>query len=86
MNRIESRTRVSSSEAADALGHPIAWRIANDYAAIQSSAIGSPVLLSEPKARLSRDIQAIARQLTGVATPPRNGWLPWRRRTALQTV
>jgi pilus assembly protein CpaE len=86
MNRVESRTRVSSSEAAEALGHPIAWRVANDYAAIQSSAIGSPVLLTDPNARLSKDIQAIARQLTGVPAPVRTGWLPWRRRAALQTA
>ena len=70
LNRVESKTRVSSSEAADALGHPITWRVANDYAAMQSSAIGSPVVLAQPKSRLSRDIRGIARQLAGAPVAP----------------
>jgi len=86
LNRIESKTRVSSSEAIEALGHPVAWRVANDYAAMQSSAIGSPVVLQQPKSRLSKDIRLIARQLTGVPVASRASWLPWRRRTALMTA
>jgi pilus assembly protein CpaE len=86
LNRVESKTRVSSSEAADALGHPIAWKVANDYAAMQSSAIGSPVVLTLPKSRLSRDISGIARQLTGAPVPARGGWLQWRRRAMLMTT
>jgi pilus assembly protein CpaE len=86
LNRIESKTRVSSAEAIEALGHPVAWRVANDYAAMQSSALGSPVIMSHPKSRLSKDIQVIARQLTGVPAASRGGWLPWRRRTALMTA
>src|SRR5262249_39796746 len=76
LNRVESKTRVSSAEAVEALGHPVAWRVANDYAAMQSSAVGSPVLLSHPKSRLTRDIQLIARQLSGVPIAGRVGWLP----------
>jgi pilus assembly protein CpaE len=83
LNRVDSKTRVSSAEAVEALGHPVAWRVANDYAAMQSSATGNPVVLSQPKSRLSRDIRAIARQLTGVPAASRGGWLPWRRRTAM---
>jgi pilus assembly protein CpaE len=86
LNRIESKTRVSSAEAIEALGHPVAWRVANDYAAMQSSAIGSPVVLQQPKSRLSRDIRLIARQLTGVPVTSRGGWLPWRRRAALMSA
>ena len=86
MNRVESKTRVSSSEAAEALGHPITWKIANDYAAMQSSAIGSPVVLAQPKSRLSRDIRGIARQLTGAPVASRSGWLQWRRRAMLMTA
>ncbi|HEY1296584.1 MAG TPA: P-loop NTPase [Chloroflexota bacterium] len=86
MNRVESKTRVSSSEAAEALGHPITWKVANDYAAMQSSAIGSPVVLAQPKSHLSRDIRGIARQLTGAPTASRSGWLPWRRRAMLMTA
>jgi len=86
LNRVESRTRVSSQEAIDALGHPVAWRIANDYAAMQSSALGRPVVQSHPKSRLTRDIQVIARQLAGAPVTAKSGWLPWRRRAALVTV
>ena len=80
LNRESSKTRVSAAEAVDALGHPIAWRIANDYAAMQGAALGQPVVLAQPKSRLSRDIRVIARQLAGVPVASRGSWLPWRRR------
>jgi len=86
LNRFESKTRISTPEAAEALGHPIAWKVANDYAAMQSGALGSPVVLANPKSRLSQDIRVIARQLTGTPLPARNGWLPWRRRPMLVTA
>ena len=83
LNRESSRTRVSGPEAIDALGHPVTWRIANDYAAMQAAAVGDPVVLSRPKTQLSRDIRLIARQLAGVPVANRGGWLRWRRRPAL---
>ena len=86
LNRIESKTKVSSAEAIEALGHPVAWRVANDYAAMQSSALGTPVVLAQPRSRLSKDIRVIARQLTGVPVTNRGSWLPWRRHTALVTA
>jgi pilus assembly protein CpaE len=86
LNRVESKTRVNSAEAVEALGHPVAWRVANDYAAMQSSALGNPVVMSHPKSHVSKDIQVIARQLTGVPGASRGGWLPWRRRTALMSA
>lgn len=86
LNRVESKTRITSQEAADALGHPVAWRVANDYAAMQSAALGQPVIQAQPKSRLTRDIQLIARQLAGAPTATRSGWLPWRRRSALVTA
>jgi MinD-like ATPase involved in chromosome partitioning or flagellar assembly len=86
LNRVESKTKVSSSEAVEALAHPVAWRVANDYAAMQSSALGTPVVLSQPRSRLSQDIRMIARQLTGVPQTSRGGWLPWRRGRALVTA
>src|SRR5205085_11482397 len=64
-NRVESRTRVSASEAIEALGHAVTWRVANDYAAMQGSALGRPVVQAQPRARISKDIQLIARQLAG---------------------
>ncbi len=87
LNRVASKTRVSESEAIDALGHPVTWRIANDYAAMQSAALGQPVVLSQPKSNISRDIRLIARQLAGVPSAAPSSWLPWRRRgTALVTA
>ena len=80
LNRVASKTRVSSSEAVEALGHPVTWRISNDYAAMQSAALGQPVVVSQPKSRLTQDIRLIARQLAGVPGASRTGWLPWRRR------
>jgi len=80
LNRESSKTRVSTSEAAEVLGQPIAWRVSNDYAAMQAAALGQPVVLSQPKTRLARDVQAIARQLAGVPATSRAAWLPWRRR------
>jgi pilus assembly protein CpaE len=80
LNRVKSKTRVSEAEAVEALGHPIAWRVANDYAAMTAAAFGQPVVLAQPKTQLARDIRDIARQLAGV--PPerhRFSWLPWRR-------
>src|SRR5262249_31566605 len=32
LNRMDSRAPVSSQEAVEPLGHPVTWRIANDYA------------------------------------------------------
>jgi pilus assembly protein CpaE len=82
LNRVESKTRVSSAEAADALGHPISWRVANDYAAMQAAALGVPVVQAQPKTQLARDIKLIARQLAGTPPTARAGWLPWLRRRA----
>jgi pilus assembly protein CpaE len=80
LNRVKSKTRVSEAEAVQALGQPIAWRVANDYAAMTSAAFGQPVVLAQPKTQLARDIRDIARQLAGVPPEPeRFGWLPWRR-------
>jgi pilus assembly protein CpaE len=87
LNRESSKTRVTAAEAVEVLGHPIAWRVANDYAAMQAAALGQPAVLGQPKARLSRDIRLIARQLAGVPMASHRGWLPWlRRRAALMTA
>lgn len=83
LNREASRTRVTAREAYEALGTPITWRVKNDYAAMQGAALGQPVVLAQPKTRLSKDIRVIARALAGVPVTSRAGWLPWRRRPAL---
>jgi pilus assembly protein CpaE len=86
LNRVDSRTRVSEAEAAQALSpHPVAWRVANDYAAMTGAAFGQPVVLAQPKTQLAQDIRGIARQLAGVPPEPRRRrWLPlpWRRRSS----
>src|SRR5262245_39523879 len=77
LNRVASKTRISESEAMEALAYPVTWRIANDYAAMQAAAIGQPVVLSQPKRRLAKDVRTIARALAGVPVRQREGWLPW---------
>src|SRR5207247_132726 len=66
--------------------HVLSSPLAPDYAATQSAALGRPVVQSQPKSRLARDIQGIARQLAGAPTAARSSWLPWRRRSALITA
>jgi len=80
LNRLRSRTRISEAEAVEAIGQPVAWRVANDYAAMRAAAYGNPVVLSQPRSRVSKDINAIARTLSGAPTVAHEGWLPWRRR------
>jgi Flp pilus assembly CpaE family ATPase len=54
---------------------------------MQGIAMGQPVVQSAPKTRLAKDILHIARQLAGVPSASRSGWLPWRRRrTAMVTA
>jgi pilus assembly protein CpaE len=86
LNRESSRTKVTTAEAAEVLGHPITWRLSNDYAAMQAAALGNPVVLSQPKTRLANDIRGIARQLAGVPVATRSSWLPWRRWPTLVTA
>jgi pilus assembly protein CpaE len=76
LNRVESRTRVSSQEAVATPGHPVTWRVANDYAAMQSSAMGQAVVISQPTTELARAVRAMARQIRdiGSAPPGRSGW------------
>lgn len=83
LNRVASKTRVSTAEAVEVLGQPVNWRISNDYAAMQAAALGQPVVMAQPKTHLARDIRGIARQLAGAPSASRAGWLPWRRRTSL---
>jgi pilus assembly protein CpaE len=86
LNRESSKTRVSAQEAYEALGHPITWRVRNDFAAMQGAALGRPVVLAQPRSKLSKDIRLIARQLAGVPATSRIAWLPWRRRPAMVGV
>jgi pilus assembly protein CpaE len=86
LNRVGSKTGVSTAEAIEVLGQPVGWRISNDRASMKGAALGQPVVLSRPKTRLARDIRTIARQLAGVPAPAQNGWLKWRRRASLATA
>jgi pilus assembly protein CpaE len=86
LNRVSSKTRVSTSEAIDVLGQPVNWRLSNDYAAMQAAAIGRPLVVSQPKTQLAKDIRGIARQLAGAPSSARGSWLPWRRRASSLVV
>jgi pilus assembly protein CpaE len=79
LNRAHSKTRITSEEAEEVLNHPITWQVANDFAAMKSAALGSPVVISQPKTPLARSVQEIARQIGGVPSLPgaRSGWRAW---------
>ena len=79
LNRSTSRTQINAEEAEEVLGQPLNWLIVNDYAAMNAAAFGQPVVVSQPKAQLTRSIRGMARQLAGVpsAPPARNGWRAW---------
>jgi pilus assembly protein CpaE len=76
LNRVSSKTKISEAEAVAALGYPVTWLIKNDYAAMQSSAMGQPVVISQPKTELARAVRAMARQIRDIASAPpgRSGW------------
>jgi pilus assembly protein CpaE len=76
LNRVSSKTKISEAEAVEALGYPVTWRVANDYAAMQSSAMGQPVVISQPRTELARAVRAMARQIRDIASAPpgRSGW------------
>jgi pilus assembly protein CpaE len=79
LNRAGSRTGVTTAEAQDALGHQLDWQIRNDHAAMQAVALGSPVIVSQPRSRVAKDIEKIVAHFAGVS-PPRSrlGWPFWR--------
>jgi hypothetical protein len=68
LNRVKSRTRVSEAEVAQALGHPIAWRVANDDAAMTSAKLGSRWCSLNPR-RNSRGTSAMWRASWPVSHP-----------------
>ena len=86
LNRVASKTRITTADAIEVLGQPVNWRISNDYAAMRAAAVGHPVVLAQPKTRLAKDIRSIARQLAGVPLPSRAQWLRWRRLSSLVTA
>ena len=86
LNRVRSKTRISEAEAVEAIGQPVAWRVANDYAAMRAAAFGNPVVLDRPKSRLAKDVHAIARTLSGAPIVAHEGWRPWRRRKRPSTL
>jgi pilus assembly protein CpaE len=66
LNRSNSKTGIKDSDAAALLGYPVAWRIANDRAAVQGAATGQPATLAQPRSALSGDVRKIARHIGGV--------------------
>ncbi|HZP14673.1 MAG TPA: AAA family ATPase [Nocardioides sp.] len=72
LNRAASKTGIKSAEAEALLGYPIAWRVANDRTALQGAATGQPVVLSQPRSALARDVRLIARQVGGVQAKQRS--------------
>jgi pilus assembly protein CpaE len=79
LNRAQSKTGIRDNETEGILGMPIAWRIANDYAAMEAAAQGRPVVTASPRSPLARSIRGIARQIAGldVDSARSSRWRAW---------
>jgi pilus assembly protein CpaE len=79
LNRAQSKTGIRDNETEGILGMPIAWRIANDYAAMEAAAHGRPVVTGNPRSPLARSIRGIARQIAGldVESARSSRWRAW---------
>jgi pilus assembly protein CpaE len=64
LNRADARGALPPAAVEARLGHPVAWRVANDRAAIVATVVGRPVAEDRPQSRLAVDARAIARGLT----------------------
>jgi pilus assembly protein CpaE len=87
LNRAHSKTGINEREIEEILGVPIAWRVANDFAAMKAAAVGEPVVTAQPRTSLATSIRAIARQIGGLVDDPRRtpGWRAWLPQVAINT-
>jgi len=69
VNRYLEPGPISITQFEDALGMPIAARIANDYAAVSRAInLARPLCEDAPSSRATRDLMALARRLAGVGS------------------
>jgi pilus assembly protein CpaE len=68
VNRFQAGGAVTVPQVEDTLGLPVFATVANDYAAVsQAIDTGTPLCAAEPASRAGRDIDALARSLSGLA-------------------
>jgi len=68
INRYDATNEISLKDVERSLGLTVYATLANDYEpVIRSINSGKPVVLADPKAAYSRDIRALATQITGLA-------------------
>ena len=69
LNRTSSKTSIDEAQARDVIEQPIWWRVSNDHAVLGAAASGSPLVLGEPNAALTRDIRGLARYIGNIEEP-----------------
>jgi pilus assembly protein CpaE len=79
LNRASLRTGLRAEEIAAILSQPIAWWLPDETSALQSAAVGEPLVLAQPRSQMARTLCAIARELAGVPERPRKSLWPFRR-------
>jgi len=63
-NRRDERSAITPLQVEETLGMPVAFHVANDYAAVSESInLGRPLCSEHPSSKAGRDIEAIARGL-----------------------
>lgn len=78
LNRAGSRTGVTTAQAQDHLGRKLEWKISNDHTAMQATALGAPVIVTQPRSRVAVDIKRIVAYLAGPSSSPsRFHWRFW---------
>jgi pilus assembly protein CpaE len=85
LNRATLKTGIPADQVAAILSQPVRWWLPDEPAALQASAAGEPVVLSQPRTQMAQMMRAMARQVAGLpepATRPRS-FLNWRARPTL---
>ncbi len=76
LNRADEAGALEASAVDKALPVPIAYRIANDPAALQACVhLGLPLQTHAPGSPVLRDLRQLASQSLGLPLPQRHGWL-----------
>jgi pilus assembly protein CpaE len=75
LNRANSKVGLNPSDAEDAMGMPIACSIPSSREIPLSLNLGTPVVVSEPKSAVAKQLQQLAAIISPVAAEPtRKGW------------
>ncbi|MEX1097778.1 MAG: AAA family ATPase [Planctomycetales bacterium] len=64
-------SQISLGKALETIGRDIFWQLPNDYPSmVESRNNGVPLIMQAPKAKLTRSIEDLARQIDAAAAPP----------------